>query len=103
MVILAFNDAECTTICPLTTAALVDAKDMLGAAASQVQLVGVDANPKATEVEDVLSYSQLHGMTYQWQYLTGSLAAAPERLEGIQRRRSDHQPGPYPPRAHISS
>ena len=73
VVILAFNDAECTTICPLTTAALVDAKDMLGAAASQVQLVGVDANPKATEVEDVLSYSQLHGMTYQWQYLTGSL------------------------------
>ena len=74
VVILAFNDAECTTICPLTTAALVDAKDMLGAAASQVQLLGVDANPKATEVEDVLSYSQLHGMTYQWQYLTGSLA-----------------------------
>ncbi len=74
VVILAFNDAECTTICPLTTTALVDAKDMLGAAASQVQLLGIDANPKATEVEDVLSYSQLHGMLYQWRYLTGSLA-----------------------------
>jgi protein SCO1/2 len=73
-VILAFNDAECTTICPLTTAALVDAKAMLGKAGSQVQLLGVDANPKATAVEDLLSYSQLHGMTYEWQYLTGSIA-----------------------------
>jgi cytochrome oxidase Cu insertion factor (SCO1/SenC/PrrC family) len=73
VVILAFNDSECTTVCPLTTAALVDAKAMLGAAASQVQLLGIDANPKATSIEDVLSYSQLHGMLYQWRYLTGSL------------------------------
>ena len=47
---------------------------MLGAAASQVQLVGIDANPKATSIDDVLSYSQLHGMLYQWRYLTGSLS-----------------------------
>jgi cytochrome oxidase Cu insertion factor (SCO1/SenC/PrrC family) len=73
-VILAFNDAECTTVCPLTTAALVDAKEMLGAAGSRVQLLGIDANPKATAIEDVLSYSQLHGMLYQWRYLTGTRA-----------------------------
>ena len=73
VVILAFNDSECTTVCPLTTAALVDAKAMLGSAASKVQLVGIDANPKATAIDDVLSYSELHGMLYQWQYLTGSL------------------------------
>ena len=46
---------------------------MLGSAASQVQLLGIDANPKATAIDDVLSYSQLHGMLYQWRYLTGSL------------------------------
>ena len=74
VVILAFNDSECTTVCPLTTAALVDAKAMLGSAASQVQLLGIDANPKATSIEDVLSYSQVHGMLYQWRYLTGSLS-----------------------------
>jgi cytochrome oxidase Cu insertion factor (SCO1/SenC/PrrC family) len=74
VVILTFNDAECTTVCPLTTAALVDAKTMLGAAASQVQLLGINANPRATSIEDVLSYSQLHGMLYQWRYLTGSLS-----------------------------
>ena len=98
VVILAFNDAECTTICPLTTTALVDAKDMLGAAASQVQLVGVDANPKATEVEDVLSYSQLHGMTYQWQYLTGSLTQLQSVWKAysvgvtISQNQTDHEP-----------
>jgi cytochrome oxidase Cu insertion factor (SCO1/SenC/PrrC family) len=73
VVILAFNDSECTTVCPLTTAAMVDAKAMLGAAGSQVQLLGIDANPKANTVDDVLSYSELHGMLYQWRYLTGSL------------------------------
>ena len=98
VVILAFNDAECTTICPLTTAALVDAKEMLGAAGSQVQLLGVDANPKAIAVEDVLSYSQLHGMLYQWHYLTGSLAQLQSVWKAysvgvtISQSQTDHEP-----------
>jgi cytochrome oxidase Cu insertion factor (SCO1/SenC/PrrC family) len=101
VVLLAFNDAECTTICPLTTAALVDARDMLGAAGSQVQLLGVDANPKATEVQDVLSYSQLHGMTYQWQYLTGSLAQLRSVWKAysvgvtISQSQTDHEPAVF--------
>ena len=74
VVLLAFNDSECTTICPLTTTAMLDAKRMLGRAGSQVQLLGVDADPKATSIQDVLSYSQLHGMLGQWRFLTGSLA-----------------------------
>jgi cytochrome oxidase Cu insertion factor (SCO1/SenC/PrrC family) len=74
IVILAFNDSECSSVCPLTTTALVDAKTMLGAAASQVQLLGINANPRDTSIEDVLSYSELHGMLYQWRYLTGSLS-----------------------------
>ncbi|MGO9899398.1 MAG: redoxin domain-containing protein [Solirubrobacteraceae bacterium] len=73
VVILAFNDAECTTICPLTTTAMLDAKRMLGAAASKLQLLGVDADPKATSIEDLASYTQLHGLEAQWVYLTGSL------------------------------
>jgi cytochrome oxidase Cu insertion factor (SCO1/SenC/PrrC family) len=74
VVILAFNDSECTTICPLTTTAMVDAKNLLGAAGSRVQLLGIDANPKATSIADVLSYSQLHGMLSEWRFLTGSLS-----------------------------
>jgi cytochrome oxidase Cu insertion factor (SCO1/SenC/PrrC family)/thiol-disulfide isomerase/thioredoxin len=73
VVILAFNDSECTTECPLTTTAMMDAKAMLGKAASQVQLLGVDANPDAFSLEDVWSYSELHGMLRAWHFLTGSL------------------------------
>src|SRR6202034_4763047 len=51
VVILAFNDSECTTVCPLTTAALVDAKAMRGSAGRQVQLLGIDAHPKATAID----------------------------------------------------
>lgn len=73
VVILGFNDSECTTMCPLTTTAMLDAKAMLGPAAAHVQLLGVDANPKATSIGDVLSYSEVHGMVHAWDFLTGSL------------------------------
>jgi len=75
VVVLAFTDSECTTICPMTTTAMLDAKAMLGpAAASHVQLLGVDANPASTSIADVASYSELHGMTNAWDFLTGSLS-----------------------------
>ena len=74
VVMLAFEDSECTTVCPLTTQSMVLAKEMLGKAGSGVQLLGVDANPDATQVADVLSYSRSHGMVNQWDFLTGSLA-----------------------------
>jgi cytochrome oxidase Cu insertion factor (SCO1/SenC/PrrC family)/thiol-disulfide isomerase/thioredoxin len=73
VVILAFNDSECTTVCPLTTTAMLDSKAMLGKAGDQVQLLGVDANPAAISLEDVWSYSELHGMLHAWRFLTGSL------------------------------
>jgi cytochrome oxidase Cu insertion factor (SCO1/SenC/PrrC family)/thiol-disulfide isomerase/thioredoxin len=73
VVFLDFNDSECTTICPLTTTAMREAQHLLGRAGANVQLLGVDANPKATSIADVLSYSQLHGMLGRWHFLTGSL------------------------------
>jgi cytochrome oxidase Cu insertion factor (SCO1/SenC/PrrC family) len=73
VVVLAFVDSECTTICPLTTASMVEARQLLGAAGSQVQLLGVDANPQATSVSDVMAYSRAHSMVNQWDFLTGSL------------------------------
>jgi cytochrome oxidase Cu insertion factor (SCO1/SenC/PrrC family) len=72
-VILAFNDARCTNVCPLTTTAMVKAKALLGPAGSQVALLGVDANPSATRVADVRAYSQVHGMLHAWHFLTGAL------------------------------
>ena len=73
VVILSFNDSECTTVCPLTTTAMLDAKAMLGPAAANVQLLGVDANPRSTSIQDVQSYTQLHGMLGAWDFLTGDL------------------------------
>src|ERR1700746_741657 len=74
VVMLGFEDSECTTVCPLTTQSMLQAKQLLGAAGDQVQLLGVDANPTATSVGDVLSYSRTHGLVNQWNFLTGSLA-----------------------------
>ena len=74
VVILAFNDSVCTTICPLTTQAMVEAKQLLGPAGNHVQLLGIDANPDATAVSDVMSYSRAHGMVNQWDFLTGTRA-----------------------------
>jgi cytochrome oxidase Cu insertion factor (SCO1/SenC/PrrC family)/thiol-disulfide isomerase/thioredoxin len=101
VVLLAFNDSECTTICPLTTQAMLDAKRWLGSAARDVQLLGIDANPRATAVHDVLSYTELHGLLGQWHFLTGSV----KRLEAvwkaygigveIERGQIDHTPALY--------
>ena len=74
VVMLAFEDSECTTVCPLTTQSMLQAKQLLGPAGSQVQLLGVDANPDAISVADVLSYSRTHALVNQWSFLTGSLA-----------------------------
>jgi cytochrome oxidase Cu insertion factor (SCO1/SenC/PrrC family)/thiol-disulfide isomerase/thioredoxin len=73
VVILSFVDDECQTICPLTTQAMLDAKRSLGAAGKNVVLLGVDANWRSTQVADVLNYTQFHGLTGQWHFLTGSL------------------------------
>ena len=73
VVVVSFNDPECTTICPLTTTALLRAKELLGPAASRVELLGIGANPEATQVKWVRAYSQAHGMMRKWRFLTGSL------------------------------
>jgi cytochrome oxidase Cu insertion factor (SCO1/SenC/PrrC family) len=36
VVVLAFVDSECTTVCPLTTVSMVQARNLLGAAGDQV-------------------------------------------------------------------
>jgi cytochrome oxidase Cu insertion factor (SCO1/SenC/PrrC family) len=74
VVFLAFVDSQCTTICPLTTQSLVDALQLLGPAAGQVALLGVNANPQATTVANVRAYSQAHGLLQRWDFGTGSAA-----------------------------
>jgi cytochrome oxidase Cu insertion factor (SCO1/SenC/PrrC family) len=101
VVILAFTDSKCTTICPLTTSSMVAAKDLLGRAGDQVQLLGIDANPAATARSDVMAYSRTHGMVNQWDFLTGSLAQlhavwkAYHIYVAIQKGAVDHTPALY--------
>jgi cytochrome oxidase Cu insertion factor (SCO1/SenC/PrrC family)/thiol-disulfide isomerase/thioredoxin len=101
VVILAFNDPQCTTICPLTTTAMVDAKRLLGRAGAQVQLLGVGANPQATETRWVREYSEVHGMMHAWRFGNGPLAQlrAVWHAYGIEAQivqgQIDHTPAVY--------
>jgi hypothetical protein len=80
---------------------MLAAKDLLGAAGSQVQLLGIDANPQATSVSDVLSYSQAHGLVNHWDFLTGSLTqlkavwGAYHIAVQIEQGMIDHTPAVY--------
>jgi cytochrome oxidase Cu insertion factor (SCO1/SenC/PrrC family) len=81
-VVLAFIDARCKTLCPLTANIMYDAKVRLGAsAASRVELVAVNANPGATSVVEVQAWSIAHGMLHQWLFLTGTA----QQLQSIYR------------------
>lgn len=72
VVVLAFTDSQCTTICPITTESLIEAIRMLGNQGSHVQLLGVNANPTATSIADVKAYSVVHGLLNSWNFLTGT-------------------------------
>jgi cytochrome oxidase Cu insertion factor (SCO1/SenC/PrrC family) len=74
VVVLAMIDSHCTTICPMTTESMVEALRLLGPAAAQVQLIGINANPLALRVADVADYTRAHDMQGKWRFLTGSLA-----------------------------
>jgi cytochrome oxidase Cu insertion factor (SCO1/SenC/PrrC family) len=101
VVVLSFNDPKCTTICPLTTTALLQAKKLLGPAGSRVELVGVGANPEATGIKWVRAYSRAHGMLHKWRFLTGSLSELKRvwRAYGIEAAvvndAIDHTPATY--------
>src|SRR5579885_3015945 len=71
-VVLAFIDARCTSLCPLTAQVMYNAKAMLGSSdAGKVDLVAVNANPEATSIAEVQAWSINHGMLHQWEFLTG--------------------------------
>jgi cytochrome oxidase Cu insertion factor (SCO1/SenC/PrrC family) len=101
VVVLSFNDPKCTTVCPLTTTALLNAEKLLGPAAARVDLIGIGANPDATGVKWVRAYSRAHGMEHKWRFLTGSLPELKSvwRAYGIEAAvlggSVDHTPATY--------
>ncbi len=70
-VVLAFVDAKCTSVCPLTAEQLFDAKERLGASRTKVSLLAVNANPIANSVRNVRTWSLQHNMLHRWEFLTG--------------------------------
>lgn len=102
VVVLAFTDSQCTTICPLTSQSMKEALSLLPASASQqVQLLGLNANPSATSLAEVRQYSIAHGLENKWLFLTGSpaqLAAVWKAYHvyvQIQQGAIDHTPALY--------
>jgi cytochrome oxidase Cu insertion factor (SCO1/SenC/PrrC family) len=101
VVLLGFEDSECTTVCPLTTQSVLLAKELLGRAGSSVQLLGIDANPDAIKVSNVLAYSRVHSMINQWDFLTGTLPqlksvwTAYDIAVQIESGQIDHTPALY--------
>ena len=73
-VVLAFIDARCTDVCPLTAQILYNAKTQAGLASSKrIVLVAVNTNTNATSVAAVQAWSIQHNMLHQWSFLTGSV------------------------------
>ncbi len=86
-VVMAFIDSRCTNLCPLTANIMYNARAELGsAAASQIELVAINANPSATSIAEVQAWSIKHGMLHQWLFLTGTA----KQLESVY-----HQYGVY--------
>jgi cytochrome oxidase Cu insertion factor (SCO1/SenC/PrrC family) len=69
VVLLTFIDPRCGGVCPLTADLLRRAKEAI-AGAVPVELVAIDANPRATAVADVRRWSARHGMLHDWLFLT---------------------------------
>jgi protein SCO1 len=69
VVLLTFIDPHCAGVCPLTADLLRRTKESVGTDPA-VQLVAIDANPRATSVDDVRRWSVRHGMLHDWLFLT---------------------------------
>ena len=75
VVLLTFLDPVCTTDCPLIAQEFRDAGQLLGAAARNVELVAVVANPVYHQVAYTQAFDRQEHLTQvpDWLYLTGSL------------------------------
>ncbi len=76
VVLLTFLDPVCTTDCPLIAQEMRSADTMLGAKASNTELVAVVANPTYTSIAYTKAFTSQEnlGQVPNWLYLTGSLS-----------------------------
>ena len=74
-VVLTFLDPVCYDACPMIAAQVRMADARLGKAASRVEFVAVDANPRFNTVSDIRTFDTEQGLSRlpNWQFLTGPL------------------------------
>jgi protein SCO1/2 len=73
-VLVTFLYTHCPDICPLITSNLRVALNMLGARASQAQIIAVSVDPRGDTPASVADFLRAHGMVGRMQYLIGSAA-----------------------------
>jgi protein SCO1 len=71
-VLVTFLYTHCPDICPLITSNLRVALNMLGARASQAQVIAVSVDPHGDTPASVADFLRAHGMVGRMQYLLGS-------------------------------
>jgi len=71
-VLVTFLYTNCPDVCPLITAKLRTALDMLGSQASRVQVIAVSVDPRGDTPASVARFLRAHRMAGRMQYLIGS-------------------------------
>jgi protein SCO1 len=71
-VALTFIYTNCPDVCPLISAHMHQAYQILGNQAEKVGIVAVTVDPERDNVQQVRSYSDRIGLTNEWHFLTGT-------------------------------
>jgi protein SCO1/2 len=94
-VLVTFLYTHCPDICPLITANLRVAQNMMGkATAGKAQIIAVSVDPRGDTRQTVAAFLARHGMTGRMQYLIGSAKelAAVWQAWGVGSERDAQQP-----------
>ena len=69
-------DPRCRDVCPIVAREFVTADRALGAAATQVEMVGIDVNPHYLGRRWLRAFDAEHGLSAlpNWHFVTGTLA-----------------------------
>ena len=73
VVILAFTDSECTTVCPLTTQSMLAPRNCSARRVTRSSCSESTPTRRRPTISDVMAYSRSHGLVNQWDFLTGTL------------------------------
>jgi protein SCO1/2 len=71
-VLVTFLYTHCPDVCPLITADLRVAQNLMGATAGKAQIIAVSVDPRGDTPQTVGAFLKVHGMTGRMKYLIGS-------------------------------